>query len=112
MGAGWGQGSQVERRSSKANAGGCRDGPRNVRSSPEMMGGGRPRRQEMPGAKTPVFSEELVLQLLAEHLSFEQGASSDLVLLGKFRRNPKAKDWKICDPGNYHYLKKKKKKSL
>lgn len=37
----------------------------------------------MPGAKAQGFSEELVLQLVVEHLSFEQGASSDLVLLGK-----------------------------
>ena len=45
----------------------------------------------MPGAKAPVFFEELVLQLLAEHLSFEQGASSDLVLLGKLRLTQRPK---------------------
>lgn len=31
--------------------------------------------------KVPVFSEELALQLIIEHLSFKQGTRSDLMLL-------------------------------
>lgn len=57
----------------------------------------------MPSAKAQGFSEELVLQLVVEHLSFEQGQALTWCSWVS-STYPKAKDWKVCDPDNSHYL--------